>query len=321
MSPTKGQDVTAGVSSGIGGQLRPILYCVGGSVCLSINDMGVKLLSGGYALHQVMLFRTLVAALVVLAVIRISGTPWSAIRTRRPLAHLARISLIVVSGVAFFMGLAVMPLAEGIAVGFVAPLLVTAMSVVLLGERVGPRRWAAVAVGMVGVVVILRPGTGVIQPAALLVLLGAALYAGGHMMTRVMKGTESTFTLNVGTILGFLVVSSLMGLIAGSGRFAGSADPSVQFLLRAWVWPPLADLAIMAILGVAVAGGGLMITHAYRLGEAALVAPFEYTAMPLAVFWGLLFFAEWPDGTAWMGIALILMSGVYLAWREARVKR
>ncbi len=246
--------------------LTPILFALAGAVVLSVNDMGVKLLSGGYALHQIILFRTLGAMVVVALVIAASGTGYGQIRTRRPLAHLVRVGLILLSNFTFFMGLAAMPLAEGVALGFVAPLLVTIMSALFLKEPVGPRRWAAVVVGLIGVLIVYRPGVAVVQLPALLVLAGAAFYAGAHIMTRVMRQTESTIALSSWVLVGFLTVSALMGLIAGDGRFAGQADPSVEFLLRAWVWPQAGDWPVLALLGVAMAGGGLMITQAYRTG-------------------------------------------------------
>ena len=301
--------------------LAAILFALGGSVGLSLNDLAVKFLSGGYALHQVMLIRTLIAACVLVFVIVAGRTGFAQLRTRRWREHLFRVTLIMVSNVAFFMGLAAMPLAEGVAVGFVAPLLITAMSVVVLGETVGPRRWAAVGVGLLGVVIMLRPdltpGSGVIQPAALLVLLAATCYGAGHLMTRRMRETESAMTMNFWVLAGFFVVSCVMGLITSDGRFAGSADLSLDFLLRAWVWPASADWPVFLLLGVSIALGGLMIAQAYRLGEAGLVAPFEYVAMPLAIFWGVTVFGEWPDAVAWAGMALIVGAGLYAMWREA----
>jgi len=296
--------------------LTGILLAVGGTICFSVNDMAVTFLSGGYALHQVILIRTLIAGTVLACVIAVSGTGLAQLRTRRWRAHLFRVCLIMVSNVTFFLGLAALPLAEGIALSFVAPLVITVMSVVFLGEQVGPRRWAAVAVGLVGVLVMLRPGAGVIQPAALLILFAACLYAGGHMMTRQMRDTESALALNYFVLVGFLVVCCLVGLVAGNGRFEADAPPILAFLFRPWVWPATADLPVFLALGLSIGVGGLMIAQAYRLCEAALVAPFEYVAMPMAIFWGLLVFGQWPDRTAWFGIALIVGAGLYALWRE-----
>jgi drug/metabolite transporter (DMT)-like permease len=223
----------------------------------------------------------------------------------------------MVSNVTYFLGLAAMPLADAVATAFVAPLIVTAMSAVVLGERVGPHRWAAVAVGLAGVLVMVRPGTGVMQPAAVLVLISAFCYAASHMMTRRMRDTESAMTLNFFVQCGFIAVSTTMGLAAGDGRFAGSGDPSLEFLLRPWVWPPVGDWWAFAATGVAVGIGGMMISQAYRTSEAALIAPFEYIGMPMAIFWGFMVFGTLPDATGWLGIALICGAGLYTLLRES----
>jgi drug/metabolite transporter (DMT)-like permease len=214
----------------------------------------------------------------------------------------------------------VMPLADAVATAFVAPLFVTLMSAVVLGEKVGPRRWAAVLVGMLGVVVMLRPGAGVIQPAAILVLISAFCYAGSHMMTRRMRDTESAMTLNFFVQCGFILVSCLMGLWVGDGHRA-EASGILAFLFRPWVWPPVGDWWAFAATGLAVGIGGLMMSQAYRTTEAALIAPFEYAGMPMAIFWGVVVFGTWPDLTGWLGIALICGAGLYTLWRETTLRR
>jgi drug/metabolite transporter (DMT)-like permease len=296
--------------------LTGILLALGGSLTLSVNDVAIKFLSGSYPLHQVILTRAAIGLVFLMVLIRLTGTGFHQLRTRRPRDHLIRVSIVMVSNVTYFLGLAAMPLADAVAVAFVSPLFVTLLSVVLLKETVGPRRWAAVAVGMLGVVILLRPGSGVIQPAAILVLISAFCYASSHMMTRRMRSSESAITLSFFVQCGFVLVSCTMGLFAGDGRFSGSGDPSLQFLLRPWHWPPSQDLPAFLATGLAVAIGGLMISQAYRTCEAGLIAPFEYAGMPMAIFWGVLIFDTWPDSTAWLGIALICGAGLYTLWRE-----
>jgi drug/metabolite transporter (DMT)-like permease len=131
-----------------------------------------------------------------------------------------------------------------------------------------------------------------------------------------MRETESAVTLSFYIQAGFLVSSAAMGLVAGDGRFAGSSDPSVQFLLRAWVWPPVADWPAFAATGLAVAIGGLMMAQAYRTCEAAVVAPFEYSAIPMAILWGAVVFGTMPDAVGLAGMALIVSAGLYTLWRE-----
>lgn len=296
--------------------LTGLLLALGGSVTLSINDVAIKFLSGTYPLHQVILIRAIIGLIFLAALIRLSGQSFRLFRTTRWSDHMIRVSIIMVSNVTYFLGLAAMPLADAVAVAYVSPLIVTLLSVVLLGETVGPRRWAAVAVGMTGVLVMLRPGTGVIQPAAILVLMSAFCYASSHMMTRRMRATESAITLSFYVQIGFVVVSTCMGLVAGDGKFAGASDPSLAFLLRPWVMPPVQDWPAFLSTGLAVAVGGLMISQAYRLCEAGMIAPFEYAGMPMAILWGVLIFGTWPDLTAWAGIALICGAGLYTLWRE-----
>ncbi|GAB1477518.1 DMT family transporter [Paracoccaceae bacterium] len=293
-----------------------ILLALGGGVTLSLNDLAIKALSGAYALHQVILIRAVIGMALVLAVIWVSRTGFSQLLTRRPGAHLFRVCIVMVSNITYFVGLSLLPLADAVATAFVAPLLVTLMSAVILGEQVGPRRWAAVGVGLIGVIVMTRPGEGVIQPAAILVLISAFCYASSHMMTRRMRDTESAMTLNFFVQCGFIVVSTSFGLIAGDGHMAQAPGSTWEFLFRPWIVPQSADIWAFVATGIAVGVGGLMMSQAYRTTEAALVAPFEYVGMPMAILWGILFFGTWPDLTAWAGIALICGAGLYTLWRE-----
>ena len=302
-------------------KLTGILLALGGALTLSMNDLAIKALSGTYALHQVILIRALIGIVLVLVVIRASGTGFAQIWTRRPWEHLFRVALTMVSNVTYFLGLAALPLADAVATAFVAPLFVTLMSAVLLGEKVGWHRWGAVVVGMVGVLVMVRPGSGMIQPASILVLISALCYAGTHMMTRRMRDTESAMTLAFFVQAGFIVVSATMGLIVGDGHLAGSSNVSLAFLFRPWIIPAATDLWAFALTGFAVGIGGMMMSQAYRTNEAALVAPFEYAGMPMAIFWGVVVFGTWPDHTAWLGIALICGAGLYTLWRETMHRR
>lgn len=300
--------------------LTGILFAAGGTLIFSINDVAIKFLSAGYALHQVILIRAVVATGLILLLIHLSKRGWSQIGTSRPGAHLLRVAIVMLSNVTYFLGLAAMDLADAVAVAYVSPIVVTLLSIVILGERVGPRRWAAVIVGMIGVVVMLRPGDGVIQPAAVLVLISAVLYAAGNLLARRMGGTESAMTLSLYVQGGFIGVSLAMGLWVGDGHLA-TDDPLWGFLFRPWIWPPLADWPVLVATGLSVGIGGMMVVQAYRIAEAGLVAPFEYVGMPMAILWGALVFGTFPDATAWAGIALICGAGLYTLWRETARKR
>jgi drug/metabolite transporter (DMT)-like permease len=297
-----------------------ILFAVVGSAVFSINDAAIKSLSADYALHQVILTRAIIGMIFVFGLMGVLGVPYRSLLTLRPRGHLLRVGFVMISNLTYFLGLAALPLADAVAIAFVSPLLLTVLSVVVLGEKVGPRRWTAVGVGLIGVVIMFRPGVGVFQPAAILVLISALCYAATNMMTRHMKATESAFALNFYVQCGFILVSTIMGLTVGDGHLAGSQNPSLAFLLRGWVWPAPGDWPAFVACGLSVSIGGLMVGQAYRLGEAALVAPFEYVALPLAVIWGLVVFGTLPDIWGWLGIALILGSGLYTLWRETRVR-
>ena len=294
-----------------------ILSAVGGSLVFSVNDVAIKFLSGDYALHEVVLIRSSIGlAVMILCVLPFQGG-FPALRTRRIGAHLLRALCVVASNLFYFLGLAALPLADAVAVFFVAPLLITALSVLLLGETVGPRRWLAVGIGLAGVIVMLRPGPDSFQWAALFPLVSALCYALMHMLTRHMRVSEKAVTMAFYVQLSFISVCLVMGLVVGDGRFAQQSDPSLAFLFRGWTWPDPADWPIFLASGAASALGGLLIAQAYRLCEAGLVAPFEYVSMPMAIFWGATVFGEWPDRTAWIGITLICGGGLYMLWREA----
>lgn len=301
--------------------VRGILCAIGAAVAFSVNDTAIKFLSGDYPLHQIVFVRALIAlALTLLLVVPFDGG-LSALRTRRPLAHAARGLCVVLANVTFFAAIAVLPLADATAAFFVAPLFITILSAVVLREAVGWMRWSAVAVGFVGVLIVVRPGGGSYGGLMLLPVLAASFYASLQIMTRWMGLNERASTMAVFIQVMFLIITSLIWLIAGDGRYAGSDNPVFEFLLRAWVWPPLADFWVMVLLGCMSGAGGLLISLAYRGTDAALVAPFEYVALVMAVVWGALIFGVLPVPATWIGIVLIIGSGVFIAVREAQRSR
>ncbi len=286
----------------------------------SINDVAIKFLSGGYALHQVVLIRSVIGLFIIMAVIAPFTSGWAIARTKRLKMHILRGLCVVFANMTFFLGLAAMPLADAVAIFFVSPLVITLFSVVFLGEVVGPRRWAAIAVGLIGVLVMMRPGTAAFQIASLLPLAAAVCYAGLHILTRRIGGTESAATMAFYIQVVFLFVGVSFGLIAGDGRFGDQSDLSLAFLFRAWSWPAVADYPIFLLIGAGTAVAGYLISQAYRVAEASYVAPFEYLALPMAVVWGIVVFDEFPDLWDFVGMGLILGAGLFMVWREARAK-
>ena len=295
------------------------ILCVTGAVSIfSTQDMAIKWLSGGYPLHQIVFIRAAVAIVVTLLVLVPLEGGYRNLRSKRWRLHLLRGTAIVVGNMCFFTGLASLPFAETVAIFFTAPLIITVLAVPVLGEKLSWRRTSAVLVGLLGALIIIRPGGETFQYAAMLPLVAAFAYSCMQMMTRKLGMAEKASVMAFYIQLMFLLASSTFWLIAGDGRFASGDDPSVQFLLRAWVWPSGGDMAIMCAVGFFNAFGGYMISQGYRVSEAGLVAPFEYIAIPLSVFWSLFLFKEAPDFWAWVGIALVCGAGLYVAYREGR---
>ncbi|NRB20544.1 MAG: DMT family transporter [Rhodobacteraceae bacterium] len=295
-----------------------ILAALGAGIAFSIIDTIAKFLSGDYPLHELVLVRSIIALIVLLAVIMPLEGGYHLLRTHQPRLHVLRCLAVLFANLCFFTGLALMPLAEAVAIAFATPLIVTALSVLFLKEKVGIWRWGAVAIGFLGVLVIMRPGSGAFQPTAILPFLGACGYATLHVLTRRAGGTEAGSTLAFYPMFGFLLVSAVVGLTLGDGRFSDGSNPGIDFILRAWTWPPPQDWPLFIGLGVAASFGGYLVGQAYRLCEAGLVAPFEYIAMPMAVLWGVMVFNEWPEPQVWLGSGLIIGSGLVSVWRETR---
>lgn len=301
---------------------RGILFILAGVLAISLNDLTVKLLSGGYPLHQIIFARSSIGILFSLVFVQLEGG-WRILKTDKPVRHAIRGLLVIVANMTFYAAVAVMPLAQATALFFVAPLFITLLSIPFLGEKVGPWRLGAVVVGFVGVLVMQQPWAAAPLEAgrvALLLPVGAALtYALMQVMTRSLGATSKASALAVYIQGMFLTVSILFFLIAGDGRFVDEAShPSVIFLLRAWVWPAPEDIAIFAGLGLCSGIIGYCLSAAYKMASAATIAPYEYVGLPLAIFWGWAVFNEWPTMATWAGCALIVGAGLFVFLREQR---
>lgn len=290
-------------------------------LCFSVNDVTIKFLSGDYALHQIVLIRSAIGMVVLFVVIMPLEGGYHLLKTRRPFMHLVRGMCVVFANMSFFAGLAVLPLADAVAVFFISPLIITALSVLILKEPAGRRRWIAVGVGMLGVLVMLRPGADSFRVAMLLPLVSAVGYAFLHILTRHIGATERASTMAFYIQLTFILVSGSIGLVLGDGALSTGGDGMVEFLVRAWVWPAPADYPLFALIGVCIGLAGYFISQAYRLSEASLIAPLEYAALIGAIFFGVVVFGEWPDFNGWVGSALIVGAGLFVFRREKEDKR
>jgi len=304
----------------IKGWPAPVLAALSAAIavtCFSLNDMLIKFLSGDYALHQIVLIRSIIGLTILLVVfIPFSGS-FAVLKTQRVGVHLMRGGCVVFANLTFFLGLSVLPLAEATAIFFISPFLISLFSILFLKEKVGLHRWSALAMGLIGIVIILRPGTEAFKLVALLPIAAAFGYAMLHILTRHIGKTESALTMSFYIQVTFVLICAGFGLVAGDGQFAQPESLALDFLFREWGAVAGNDMPIFLVIGCASAFGGFFISQAYRMAEAAYIAPFEYIAMPLSIIWGLVIFGEKPSLTVLIGIALIIASGLYVIWREA----
>lgn len=297
-----------------------ILCLIGAVAFLTVSDSIIKWLSPRIALHEIMLIRALVSMLVISVIIRLEGG-FGILKTRRPGLHFLRGSMLVFANMFFFLGLASMPFAETVALFFTAPLFICLLSKPVLGETVGLSRWLAIVLGLSGVIVMLRPGAEVFRLTSLLPIVAAFSYAAMQMMTRKLGMQEKAGTLTFYIQLAFIVISSIIGISIGDGQFNTASNETLDFLLRAWVWPELEDFKLLALCGLMVSIGGYLLSQAYRLGQASIVAPFEYTSMPFALFVGFYLWGDWPDLVSFAGSALIIFSGLLIVYLENQANR
>jgi len=215
------------------------------------------------------------------------------------------------------MAFPALPLADAVALYFTVPLFVTALAGPVLGERSGWRVWTAVAVGFAGVMVMLQPGSGFFEPAALLSLLAAAMYAMSMLMARKLGAAQSASVMAFYQNWVFLAGAAGTALVLRLLGIGRADHPSLSFLVRDWAWPSLFDGLLIASCGVIAATGMMFLTAAYRIARASLVTSFEYSGVLWAPLWGFLFFSEVPRATTVAGAALIVGAGL-VALRVAR---
>ena len=294
-----------------------VLCLVGALACLTVSDSIIKWLSPELPLHQITLFRSCFALVIVLLIVQLEGGLVT-LKTRRPVLHFVRGSMLVLANMFFFVGLAAMPLAETVVLFYTAPLFICILSQPVLGEKVGLSRWLVIIVGLIGATIMLRPGSEVFKLVSLLPILAALSYAAMTMMTRKLGIREKAGALTFYIQLAFIVISSITGLAIGDGAFDLYDNKSLGFLLRAWIWPNSYQLQLLMLCGGIVSIGGYLISQAYRLGEASAVAPFEYASLPFALVIGFYLWGDWPDSYAFVGTGLIISSGLLVFYLENR---
>jgi len=288
-----------------------------GAFVFSAQDTVIKAISGDHAVTLAIVLRAVVSFPILVGMVVLGGglsqldTPYWRILVVRGM-------ILLCAYTTYFMAFPALPLAEAIALYFMVPLLVTVMSGPLLGERVTWAAWGAVALGLVGVFVILRPGSSFFNPAALLSLVSAATYAYAMILARKHGKTIPASVMSFYQNAVYLVGALAIAIVVLALNIQPPGHPSLDFLVRSWAVPSGSDMALMGLCGIIAAIGSTLLAHAYRVGEANVVTPFEYTGMIWGTLFGLVIFGEEPKVSTLAGMSLIALAGVLAMRAGAR---
>lgn len=277
--------------------LQAAALMIGGAFCVATQNALIRVASEDIHTFEIVFFRNLFGLAAMLPLLLRSGP--SMLRVGHP-GGLLLMSIIHLAGmVCYFLAIAYLPLADVIALSFSKPLFVTLGAALLLAEVVKARRWSAVLVGFLGVLIVLRPGVDVISPYALVVLTGTIMGAATSLMIKRLTGVES-----VGSIV---LYQALFATVL-----------SLPLCLLHWRMPDMTEWALLIAIGALGTLSWLSATRALALIDASAVAPFEFLRLPFAALIAYLMFAEIPELTTWLGGALIFAAAIYIARREAK---
>lgn len=265
-------------------------------------DSLVKWLAADYPIYQIMFFRSAVALVPVAIFVMMAGGV-SILKTSQPGLHAIRCGLGVCAMGSAFTGISLMPLADAMAIFHSAPILMTALSVPLLKEQVGIRRWSAVILGFFGVLLVVKPGSDVFSHGAIFMVFAALVVALGSNLIRILSRLDHPACITFYFTFTCTVVSAILSLI--------------------WGWQPMSqpDLLMLMAIGVLGGCGQYLMTMSFKHAELGLVSPLKYLMIVIGGVIGYLIWSEVPDGFSLAGIAIIILSGIYTMQREARLAR
>lgn len=297
-----------------------VLSLCGAIALASSIDATVKFLSGGYPVHQLLAVRAGMALPLLAIFVLWREKTLSVPRARWKLVGLR--GLIMASAyLGFSLAVATLPLASGVAIYFTMPLFVAALAGPVLGELVPAYRWALIAAGFTGVLIMIRPGSTVFEPAALLALYAAFGYGCSQLITRSLTGQVPSAILAFWGNVFYLLLALILAVLFSSVGNPEGLHPSIAFLTRSWQMPTPSDFALMASTGFMSAAAMVLFATAYRLGQASFVAPFEYSAMLWATLYGFLLFADLPDAYTLTGGSVVASAGLTMLWLDRRARR
>ena len=297
------------------GTFNSITYVFTAALVFSIHDVMIKWISGTYPVHEIVFIRSVVGLVPIVLIVRFNGG-LGQLKTRKIQDLIIRSLLMFSSYVSFYLSLSALPIAVSVSLFFSSPIFIFVLSVLFLNESVDKGSWAAVFAGFLGVVIMLNPGADVIDPAAFLAVLSALFYAVGAIMTRKLGKTESGLTQLFYLLVVYLVCSLMLAAVLSQASAGADVHPSAAFFLRPWQIPPLRDIGLLLSIGLMAALGIYCLTQAYRLEDPSRVAPFEYIAVPLGAFWGLLLWHDVLDLQSIIGIFFIIGSGLFIIRRK-----
>ena len=286
----------------------------------STQDAVVKTMSGNFSAYEAVMFRCL-GSFPVLALLLWREGGFARLATPLLGRVLLRAIILCAAYFAFILSIAAMPIANSVAIYFTMPFFVAGLAGPMLGERVRLHRWLAIIAGFIGVLIMVRPGAGVFEPAAILALLSALGYAVGQMLGRPTAQQVPPAVIAMWQNVVYLTVALLLAILFNSFDFSWLTHKSLVFLSRPWVWPGLFDGFVLFANGILAAFGMILFVSAYKYGESNFVAPFEYSSMIWAVTYGLFIFGDFPDSFTWIGAAIVATAGILMVWRDRQLDR
>ena len=307
-------------STPVDNKLFAVLYVCGAVGIASSGDAIVKWLSGSYPVHEVLFIRCLIG-IPILALIVNSNASLASLWSPGTGLSLTRGFIMSSAYLAFILSIAAMPMADSVAIYFAMPLFVAVIAGPMLGERVRLHRWIAIIGGFIGVMIMINPGEGVLEPAALLALYSAMGYAISQTLARRVVRTVPPAAMAFHTNAVYLIVAITLALTFTLFDMGHVEHKSLAFLARPWQWPTLPDLAAMLLLGASIAIAMVLFGMAYKNAESSFVAPFEYSAMFWAVVLGFLAFGDVPGLRTLWGGAIVLLAGLFMLWADRRIDR
>jgi drug/metabolite transporter (DMT)-like permease len=290
----------AALVAGLPSPVRAALWMVAASMAFAVMIILIRHLTATFDPLQVVFFRNVFGLIAMLPCL--AGHGVGALRTQRLGLHALRATIGIVSMICWFTALSLMPLAQATALSFTAPIFASVLAVIFLGEVMRLRRWSATAVGLLGTLIIVRPGYSSVDTAALLAIASAVLGAASPIFVKIMARTEST-----GAIVTYMVLFT--------------TPLSLVPALLVWQTPTLGQLGFAALLGLAGTLGHLCFTRALASADATVVVPFDYLRLPAVALIAYLVFAEVPVIWTWIGGAIIAASSIYMTLREAKLRR